>query len=85
VTYFLDDSYLAIEYNRTTYNSMYFKKDVLKLSDSLIGLFDSIKEEYFYQMSHTRYFTSSDSGGYKRGTHFYQDIKLDKEYDIYER
>jgi len=50
---------------------MYFKKDILKLSDSLLGLFDNIQEEYFYQMSHTRYFTSSDSGGYKKGTHFY--------------
>jgi len=39
---------LAIEYNRTTYNSMYFKKDVLKLGDSLVGLFENFKEEYFY-------------------------------------
>ncbi|CDW82658.1 UNKNOWN [Stylonychia lemnae] len=85
VKYFLDDTYLAIEYNRTTYNSMYFKKDILKLSDSLVGIFDDVQEEYFYQMSHTRYFTSSDTGGFGHGVHFYQDIRLDKEYDIYER
>ena len=29
VTYFLDDSYLPIEYGRTTYDTFYFKKNIL--------------------------------------------------------
>ena len=29
VTYFLDDSYLAIEFGRTTFSSNYFKKNIL--------------------------------------------------------
>eukprot|EP00347_Sterkiella_histriomuscorum_P005886 403354899 len=85
VHYFLDDSYLAIEYGRTTYNTMYFKKDFLQLSDNLIGFFNNVKNDHFYQMSHTKYFTSTDEGGQGAGIYFYQDIKLDKEYDVYER
>eukprot|EP00347_Sterkiella_histriomuscorum_P017804 403347926 len=85
VNYFLDDSYLAIEYGRTTFNTMYIKKDLLRLSDNLIGFFNEIKNDIFYQMSHSRYFTSTDEGGPGKGIYFYQDIKLDKEYDVYER
>ena len=36
-------------------------------------------------MSHNKYFTSSDVGGPGEGVYFYQDIKIDKGYDIYER
>ncbi|CDW89563.1 UNKNOWN [Stylonychia lemnae] len=85
VKYFLDDSYQAVEYGRTTYNNVFFKKNELKLSDNLIGFFNDLIQQYFYQMSVNKVFYSSDTGGVAKGIYYRQDVKLDKEYDVYER
>ena len=48
VNYFLDDSYLAIEFGRTTFNSMYFKVDTLLLNDDLFGFISATNKDKFY-------------------------------------
>jgi len=40
INYFLDDSYMAIEFGRTQFSTIYYKRDNLKLDDSLIGFFN---------------------------------------------
>jgi hypothetical protein len=67
------------------FTTMYFKRDELKLNDDLFGFFDVQRTDHFYQMSHTKIWTSPDDSGAGKGVYFRQDIKLDKEYDIYER
>ena len=48
INYFLDDSYLAIEYGRTQYNSLYYKRGLLKLFDNFIGFFNDDVNDLFY-------------------------------------
>eukprot|EP00347_Sterkiella_histriomuscorum_P012880 403366865 len=85
IQFYLDDSYQAIEFQSTAFNTVYYKKDVLKLNDDLFGFFDGTEEKSFYQISHSKQFVSNDQSGPGEGVLYYQDIKLDKEYDIYER
>lgn len=61
------------------------KKNILKLDDDFFGMFNSRKEDYFYQKSSNEYFTSDDKEGPGEGRYFEQAFKVDKEYDVYER
>ena len=53
--------------------------------NNYFGLFSYKKVDFFYQRSHNEYFTSDDKEGPGEGELFSQEIKADKEYDIYER
>ena len=61
------------------------KKVYLNLEDDYFGLFNSKKTEYFFQRSHSEYFTSDVFDGPGKNCYFLQTFKMDKEYDIYER
>jgi hypothetical protein len=61
------------------------KKVYLNLEDDYFGLFNSKKTEYFFQRSHSEYFTSDVNDGPGKNCYFLQTFKMDKEYDIYER
>ena len=61
------------------------KKNEIRLSDNVFGLFSTRADEVFYQISKNTYFTADDKKGPGEGILFSQDIVLGKEYDIYER
>eukprot|EP00347_Sterkiella_histriomuscorum_P017123 403350576 len=85
IKYFFDDSYHPLEFGRTQYNSVYYKKDLIQLSDSIVGYFSQQKTDYFYQVSKQVFKMSLADRSPDISILFMQDIKLDKEYDIYER
>jgi hypothetical protein len=58
---------------------------LLKLDDNILGLFNTVDESYFFQMSRRDSFLSDQDFGPGPGIYFYQLFKLDNEYDIYER
>ena len=85
VKYFLDDMWVSLQYGRSVVYETYFKKNEIKLQDDQLGFFSDTKEDYFYQRSHNEYFTSDDEFGPGLGRYLHQTVKIDKEYDIYER
>ncbi|CDW75381.1 UNKNOWN [Stylonychia lemnae] len=85
IQYFLDDSFLAIEKNRTIFNRINYQKNYLELSDNIVTLDQSYKQDFFYMMSSQRTFFSSDTAGGGEGVFFSQDFVLDKEVNIYTR
>jgi hypothetical protein len=61
------------------------KKNILQLHDDLFGIFNSMVEDFFFSIGERNYFTADLDEGYGPGVLFYQDFKLDKHYDVYER
>lgn len=61
------------------------KKNEIRLSDNVFGLFSTRADEVFYKISNNTYFTANDKKGPGEGILLSQDIVLGKEYDIYER
>jgi len=58
---------------------------LLQLQDSILGLFNTRHDNFFYQVSRKDSFLSDQDEGPGPGIYFYQLFKLDNEYDIYER
>ena len=85
IHYFLDDSYICFEEGRSIIYTTYYNKNLLKLSDQFFSLFTEPIQDYFYSLSKLTSFTTDANEGPGEGVYFQQEIKLDKEYDIYER
>ncbi len=65
--------------------TIFFKKNIIKLDDSILGLFGGQKVDYFYHISKKDTFLSDEELGPGKNLYFYQILKFDTEYDIYER
>jgi hypothetical protein len=85
VHYFLDDIWISLDPSRSIIYPTFMKKVYLNLDDDYFGLFNSKKQEYFYQRSRSEYFTSDINDGPGPNCHLEVSFRMDKEYDIYER
>eukprot|EP00347_Sterkiella_histriomuscorum_P010831 403374760 len=85
IKYFLEDSWVNLQYGRSIILQTFMKKNMVQLSDNLFGMFYTQVNDYFYQISKTVYFTADDQKGPGPGVLLSQDIILDKEYDTYSR
>lgn len=82
---FLTDSWTSFRPDNCVLTSIFLKKCIINLSDSLIGLFDSGITDYFYVQSTVHSFLTDQDYGPGEGVYFYQQYQLDMSYDIYER
>ena len=71
IKYFLDDYYVSLHYNRSVFSSIHIKKNNLQLHDDLFGIFNSMKEDYFYQKGEKNYFTTDIDEGMGKDILFY--------------
>ncbi len=85
IKYFLDDFFLSLQYGRCVYLQSYFKKNYLDLHDDIFGLFSTKTNDYYYSHAKNEIFTTDDTYGPGEDVIYSQAVKLDKDYDIYER
>jgi hypothetical protein len=83
--YYIEDSWIALRPDSSVVQTVFLKKNLLRLDDDIFGLFYSKVEDYFYQISKKDTFLGDDYQGPGNGVYLYQVFKLDSEYDIYER
>ena len=85
VKYFLEDSFISLRPTDCVVQTIFLKKNLLKLEDNIFGLFYHTIESFFFQVSRKESFLSDQDEGPGPGIYFYQLFKIDSEYDIYER
>ena len=51
--------------------TIFYKKNIIKLDDEIISLFDNSKERMYYQVSKKDTFLSDDYWGPGKGVYFY--------------
>jgi hypothetical protein len=58
VKYYLEDSFISLRPTDCAVQTIYLKKNILKLDDHILGLFNKVQEDYFYQVSRKESFLS---------------------------
>lgn len=48
IKYYLDDFWVSLHYNRAVASQIYIKKNRIQLHDDLFGIFDDMKEDFFF-------------------------------------
>ncbi|CDW79042.1 UNKNOWN [Stylonychia lemnae] len=85
IHYFLEETYISFQYGRSVLTNLFFKKNEIRLFDDYFGMFPNTKVDYHYQKSKMEYQTADVNEGPGQGILYLQEIKIDQEYDIYER
>jgi hypothetical protein len=67
---FLDDLWVSLVPDRAVMYQTYIKKNFLELDDDFFGIFNTKKEDFFFQRSHNEYFTTDDKEGPGEGIFF---------------
>ena len=45
---YLEDSFISLRPTDCAVQTIFLKKNILKLDDKILGLFNKVKEDYFY-------------------------------------
>lgn len=79
----MDDAYFPLIPNYSIVANIFMRKSYLTLYDSILGFFNQVKSDYFYQMIATNQKVQTIETAI--GDSFRLEILLDKSYDRYTR